>query len=74
MRGIQSVFRLSVIVAAGLPLAAVASETAGPPAAPVTVDDLFRYGLAEPNSVLDPLLEPQELNGCEIAHLTAPHC
>ena len=40
MRGINSVFRLSVIVAAGLPLAAVASESARrPAAAPVTVDE-----------------------------------
>jgi hypothetical protein len=37
--------------------------------AAVTVNDLFRSRLAEPNSILDSLLEPQEFNGCEIAHL-----
>ena len=39
MSGIRGVFRISLILAAGLPLAAVASESARPPAAaPVMVD------------------------------------
>ena len=60
MRGINSVFRLSVIVAAGLPLAAVASESARrPAAAPVTVDESnFAYPMKRSSIITSSGMRP----------------
>jgi hypothetical protein len=38
----------------------------------MTVHDLFRYGMAEPNPVLDPLFEPQKLDSRNVIHLRLP--
>jgi len=36
---------------------------------PAAIDDLFRHRAAEPNSILDTLFEPQQLNRREVSHV-----